>query len=102
MDKAAGTPAGTAKFDQALAEASDVLAQLIASYQAARGDYSDEENLKLITSAIADELTPDVAATLLAVAVRRLASPHGGSEGDPCGDFPAPCNCDDPATHNGH
>lgn len=74
MDKAAGTPAETAKFDQTLAEANDVLDQLIASYRAARGDYSDEENLKLITSAIADELDPDVAATLLAVAVRRLES----------------------------
>ncbi len=20
----------------------------------------------------------------------------------PCGDYPAPCNCDDPTTHNGH
>jgi len=20
----------------------------------------------------------------------------------PCGDYPAPCNCDDPETHNGH
>ncbi len=21
---------------------------------------------------------------------------------NPCGDWPAPCNCDDPVTHNGH
>lgn len=25
----------------------------------------------------------------------------GGVE-HPCGDYPAPCNCDDPTTHNGH
>lgn len=31
-------------------------------------------------------------------------SPHRqeASNGHPCGDHPAPCNCDDPETHGGH
>lgn len=27
---------------------------------------------------------------------------EGEPDEPPCGDYPAPCNCDDPVTHGGH
>lgn len=67
------SPAETAEFDQGLAEANDILDQLIAHYQRMGATYTDEENLDLLGSAITDDLLPDAKTTLLAVAVRRLA-----------------------------
>jgi len=43
-----------------------------------------------------DDQTAHRADAILA-ALREPADPHE----HPCGDYPAPCNCDDPETHNG-
>lgn len=32
----------------------------------------------------------------------RLREVYRAGQEHPCGDYPAPCNCDDPETHNGH
>ena len=60
------------QFDQTLAEASEHLDRFVADYTKHEAEYGETENLLLLSSALADQ--PTVAlATLLAVAVRRMA-----------------------------
>lgn len=59
------------------------------------GDCSWDYAIRTLVAATG--VTREGAAALLrAESTADLAAPH------PCGDWPAPCNCDDPATHNGH
>jgi hypothetical protein len=32
----------------------------------------------------------------------KIAYDYSETDDEMCGDYPAPCNCDDPRTHNGH
>lgn len=32
----------------------------------------------------------------------KIAYDYSEADDEVCGDYPAPCNCDDPRTHNGH